>query len=609
MYQTSLRQSTEMRPRAGQRGVALLLVLLAVGAAFILSLSFLAAQATSTGVSENIRKHNLARVLAESVLQVSIKKIRATSDWRTSLAIWNGQTSYTQDSHSTYTIKLEDGSYVNGVLTGDGQLANNATDNATLTVVANYDGVTHQVRALLTPVNVAQAGLRAEYYSSPTEITTLSALDFTQEPDYTTTIANVNFPVKDSSTLAYPGAPTQYWGVRCSGQITIPAAGTWTFYTTSDDGSMLWIDNQLVVSNDGLHAMQTASGSITLSAGVHTFEARMFQWIGQWGMQVYWKGPGVPNQTIVPARAFTLLPQPAPGAPGIAVTSTFYVWGSNANNGCYIDSFDSSVGPYSGSNHLLNSASVSTNSTGFQQVALSGKAKIYGNVSVGVGGDPARVIATWDKSSITGSKQNLAQNITIPTLTAPTGMPGSEGDKQYYGSTTFSTNRHFHDLQLWGNSTVITVTGNITILVDDDLQIGDKVVINLSAGSSLKLYVSGDASFYSNSQVNLNTGDPTKFQLLMLGSGKISLCDTSKVYAQAISPNGGMYLYGNGGHNDGDYGGYYGGYSNGGSEFFGTFTGRNIEIDDKAKFHIDVRQTLTNNTPTAPTTITATWQE
>jgi hypothetical protein len=44
------------------------------------------------------------------------------------------------------------------------------------------------------------------------------------------------------------------------GNIEIKTAGLYTFSTTSDDGSRLWINNQMVVDNGGYHAAQTKSG-------------------------------------------------------------------------------------------------------------------------------------------------------------------------------------------------------------------------------------------------------------------------------------------------------------------------------------------------------------
>src|SRR5258708_6158745 len=57
--------------------------------------------------------------------------------------------------------------------------------------------------------------------------------------------------------------------VRWSGTIRVPAAGSYTFFTESDDGSRLFIDGKQVVDNHGLHAMQEEEGEITLSAGAH----------------------------------------------------------------------------------------------------------------------------------------------------------------------------------------------------------------------------------------------------------------------------------------------------------------------------------------------------
>jgi len=50
--------------------------------------------------------------------------------------------------------------------------------------------------------------------------------------------------------------------VNFSGFIDVPADGQYTFYTSSDDGSKLYIDNQLVVNNDGEHSLRERSGQL-----------------------------------------------------------------------------------------------------------------------------------------------------------------------------------------------------------------------------------------------------------------------------------------------------------------------------------------------------------
>lgn len=56
-----------------------------------------------------------------------------------------------------------------------------------------------------------------------------------------------------------------------------PKAGEYTFQTTSDDGSWLWVDGTPVVMNIGLHEASSATGSITLSAGRHVLSYKYFE--------------------------------------------------------------------------------------------------------------------------------------------------------------------------------------------------------------------------------------------------------------------------------------------------------------------------------------------
>jgi hypothetical protein len=66
------------------------------------------------------------------------------------------------------------------------------------------------------------------------------------------------------------------YSVQWLGYILPDISGTWTFYTTSDDGSFLWIGStatsgyttsNVLVQNGGLHAEQERSATITLNAG------------------------------------------------------------------------------------------------------------------------------------------------------------------------------------------------------------------------------------------------------------------------------------------------------------------------------------------------------
>lgn len=82
------------------------------------------------------------------------------------------------------------------------------------------------------------------------------------------------------------------------GYIDIPTSGPYTFYTNSDDGSKLYIDGGIVVSNDGVHGSQERSGQAALLAGKHAIRAAFFDKSGGQRLEVRWAGPGFDRQLI-----------------------------------------------------------------------------------------------------------------------------------------------------------------------------------------------------------------------------------------------------------------------------------------------------------------------
>jgi len=95
---------------------------------------------------------------------------------------------------------------------------------------------------------------------------------------------------------------TDQFGVEFTGYISVPADGIYTFYTTSDDGSKLWIDNRVVVDNDGLHGAIEKSGSIGLKAGKHYLRAQFFEQAGNQVFAVGYESAGMIKQ-LIPASA------------------------------------------------------------------------------------------------------------------------------------------------------------------------------------------------------------------------------------------------------------------------------------------------------------------
>ena len=60
---------------------------------------------------------------------------------------------------------------------------------------------------------------------------------------------------------------------------------------TSDEGSQLFVNGQLVVDNDGLHEQREASGSIALQKGTHSFRVTYFERNGAEMLDVKYSPP------------------------------------------------------------------------------------------------------------------------------------------------------------------------------------------------------------------------------------------------------------------------------------------------------------------------------
>jgi hypothetical protein len=95
--------------------------------------------------------------------------------------------------------------------------------------------------------------------------------------------------------------------------FTAPVAGEYTFRTTNDDGSWLWVDDQLVIINHGLPDTSTglednvldetytrqATGTISLDAGLHVLSYKYFEHLGTAAAGYDVRLPGQPNFTTL----------------------------------------------------------------------------------------------------------------------------------------------------------------------------------------------------------------------------------------------------------------------------------------------------------------------
>lgn len=134
------------------------------------------------------------------------------------------------------------------------------------------------------------------------------------------------------------------YAFRYTGYIDIPADGNYTFYTSSDDGSRLYIGNTLVVDNDGLHATREASGSIGLKAGKHAITMAFFEHLGSAVLTVSYSGAAISKRVIPSSTLYRIAPstfavninfQPVGEVPAGYLADVGSVYGSRGNGYTY----------------------------------------------------------------------------------------------------------------------------------------------------------------------------------------------------------------------------------------------------------------------------------
>ena len=92
---------------------------------------------------------------------------------------------------------------------------------------------------------------------------------------YTTSL---NVPPQ-SFLIGFPGVTDRFewFAIDYKGRFWIEHPGKYKFALRSDDGSRLYIDDTLVIDNDGQHPPQTEYGTIDLDGGIHFIRVSYFQ--------------------------------------------------------------------------------------------------------------------------------------------------------------------------------------------------------------------------------------------------------------------------------------------------------------------------------------------
>ncbi|MAE66408.1 MAG: hypothetical protein CMJ18_19230 [Phycisphaeraceae bacterium] len=194
-----------------------------------------------------------------------------------------------------------------------------------------------------------------------------------------------------------------------------------------------------------------------------------------------------------------------------------------------VNSYYSDKGPH-GSANEGNEAVVSTNSTASNYLDVHTSASLFGDAYCGAGGNP-NVVIDAHAGAISGRRLAMNANVSLADYLAPSGMPGTQGNRSYSTNQTWSTDLALSALTLRGNCRV-TVVGDLRVQVTADLVIENNASIEILPGSSLRLFCGGNVLIRNDVTVNSATDEPQRLQVTLYdASGYVVISDHARVAA------------------------------------------------------------------------------
>lgn len=115
-----------------------------------------------------------------------------------------------------------------------------------------------------------------------------------------------DLPVLETGVLEYFHVnnikDSRQFGYNLSGYLKVPETGVYTFSLEANDGAVLFLNDRMIIDNDGGHRAQRLDTKIGLKKGWHPIKLDYFQQGLAKSLILTWEGPGVEYQEV-PASA------------------------------------------------------------------------------------------------------------------------------------------------------------------------------------------------------------------------------------------------------------------------------------------------------------------
>jgi hypothetical protein len=175
------------------------------------------------------------------------------------------------------------------------------TETATISVRSFRDGmaVSKTAKTIVRKVKphparnvaVTRPGLTYKYYEG--------VWDRVPDFDHLEPLKSGNMPLINLS----PKSNDKYFGLVFKGFIKIPETAVYIISIASNDGSLLYIDDELLINNDEDHPLKEERAHVALEKGLHAIKVSYFQEGGSADLKVYIQDGGLEKREI-PAQMY-----------------------------------------------------------------------------------------------------------------------------------------------------------------------------------------------------------------------------------------------------------------------------------------------------------------
>lgn len=145
------------------------------------------------------------------------------------------------------------------------------------------------------PTGNTGTGLKGEYFANASLAAPVAL---------TRTDATLNFNWGTGAPGA--GVPKDNFSARWTGQVEAPVSGSYTFYTVSDQGIRVWVNNQLLVDDWKAHTSRERAGTpISLTGGQrYSIKVEFYEKTKAAVARLLWSYPGQSKVTVPQGRLY-----------------------------------------------------------------------------------------------------------------------------------------------------------------------------------------------------------------------------------------------------------------------------------------------------------------